>query len=135
MSVESEDSVRSLVAQLGGPNSDNAHHALIEQSPGIIPVLAAAFWREPDSSKRALLVEIIWQYRTPESLEFLARAVVDQDAAVWKSALDGFVAIGGSQASHLLQQEKHRLIGLGPRQAERLAWVEEAINQIVGKPE
>ena len=50
--------------------------------------------------------------------------VADAEARVWKEALDGLVAIGGSDALDAIRQARDRAKG------KKAEWLDEAIGQI-----
>ena len=118
------------VNELGGPNNQDAWHSLVEADDAIIPFLVEAYRSEADPKRRSLLVNVIWEHRVPESLEFLAEALGDPVDEVWKSALDGIVAIGGPIASGVLESARHRIETDNKGYAERIEWIDEGIQQI-----
>jgi len=121
--------VAACVARLGGPGGENAYHRLIEADDAIIPLLVDAFRREQDPAIRAQLVEVIWQHRLLQTVDFLAEALDDADPGVWKSALDGLVALGGPRARGVLKAARQHA------DPERVVWIDEAIEQIEGSAE
>ncbi len=118
------------IKRLDGPDSENAYHSLIEANDAIVPFLIEAFRNEQNPAIRSALVEIIWHHRLPETVEFLSEALGDSAAEVWKSALDGLVALGGQPALRVLKSAKQQI--RSDRQAEttRAEWINEAIRQI-----
>ena len=117
--------VRYLVSALCG-GDDNAYHALIEANPDIIPALIEQFANVEDGEFRAKIVQVIWQYRLPTTVSFLASALNDEHPAVWKCALDGLVTIGGSLSTIALNDFLVRI----SRDDDRLPWITEALEQI-----
>jgi HEAT repeat protein len=111
-------------------NDRDAFFPLIEADDAIVPILIEACKTESDPGVRAELVEIIWQHRVPETVEFLSEALVDDAPEVWKNALDGLVALGGEAAINALESARNR--GLSHRQgtAAQAEWIDEAIQQI-----
>src|SRR5262249_859023 len=106
---------------------DHAYHSLIEADHAVIPLLIEAFRTEPHSATRATLVEIIWQHRVPETIDFLSEALDDNHPQVWKSALDGFVAIGSPAAIQVLESVKQRVPIGSQAKSDRVDWIDEAI--------
>ena len=115
-----------------GPGKVDEYFELVEADHAVIPLLVAAFDAETNRSTRALLVDAIWEHRTPAVLEFLGRALADPDPPIWKNALDGFVALGSATALEALRAARGRVAALTPPDAERLQWVDEALEQIAG---
>jgi len=108
----------------------DAFFPLLEANHAIVPVLIEACRAEPDPDVRAELVEIIWQHRLPETVEFLSEALVDDAPEVWKNALDGLVALGGEAAINALESAKNRVLSHRQGMADRAEWINEAIQQI-----
>lgn len=119
---------RVLVELRKGPGKCDAYFELVEADDAVIPLLIAAFHRETGGGARALLVDAIWEHRNPVILEFLAEALADPEGPVWKNALDGFVALGTAPALARLRAARERLAGAGD--ADRLLWIDEAVQQI-----
>lgn len=103
---------------------ENAFQALTEAGEHILPWLEAAYWKEPSPERRVAITEIIWEYRNPASLAFLALALADPAESVWQEALNGMVTIGGCEAKNLLQSA---LAQADPKKHE---WIVEAIEQV-----
>jgi hypothetical protein len=119
--------------RLRGPDSENAYHSLIEADDAIIPILIDAYRAEQDFEIRSDLVEIIWQHRLPNTIGFLSEAIDDPAPDVWKSALDGLVAIGGMPTIAVLESAKQRLGFGSQKERTKVQWIDEAIQQIVEK--
>lgn len=67
-------------------------------------------------------------------VEFLAGAILDPVPEVWKQALDGLVAIGGTRSIHALHQAKVRHPSLATIQGTiTVDWIDEALEQIQAK--
>ena len=103
---------------------------LAQAEDAVVPRLIEAFRAEHDPDVRAALVEIIWQHRLPETIEFLAQALADDAPEVWKNALDGLVALGGEAAIEALQSARDRISVHGQATADRVEWIDEAVRQI-----
>ncbi|MBN1774330.1 MAG: HEAT repeat domain-containing protein [Deltaproteobacteria bacterium] len=115
-----------------GPGKVDEYFELVEADHAVIPLLVEAFHAETNRGTRALLVDAIWEHRTPTVLEFLGEALADPDPPVWKNALDGFVALGTPDALDGLRAARARLAAATPPDAERLQWLDEAVEQIAG---
>ena len=122
------DYVNFHIAQLRQADPDDAYFSLIEADHEIVAHLITAFRGERNPTIRATLVEIIWQHRLPETLSFLVEALEDPAMPVFRSALTGFVTLGGSAATNLLVSTRQCLRQQG--RLERIEWVEEAIQQL-----
>ena len=109
---------------------DDAYHSLIEADQAVIPLLIDAYRVEPHSATRATLVEIIWQHRAAETIHFLSEALDDNHPEVWKSALDGFVALDSPAAVQVLESVKERARARSQAKSDQIAWIDEAIEQI-----
>lgn len=59
----------------------------------------------------------------------LQKALLEADDLVWTEALDGLVALGGSQAEQALREARERLVSQGGGGIKR-QWLDEAIEQI-----
>jgi hypothetical protein len=127
-----DDEFLYYVQQLHAADADHAYFALLtDTTEANVSKLIAAFHRETDDKVKADLVEIIWQRRLPETLDFLAQVLHHPKPEIWKNALDGIVAIGTAQALIVLEDEKRRLLSISSRDsASRLEWIDEAIEQL-----
>ncbi len=117
------------IKRLKGPDSDDAYYSLIEADDGIIPILIERFRSEKDSAIRSELVEIIWQHRNLDTVEFLSEALEDTAPQVWKNALDGLVALAGPKAMQVLRSAQNRVFPKQRQTDEFQAWLKEAIEQ------
>ena len=107
--------------------ADDAWHSLIELDVKALPILQQYAASEPDDDIRARLVNIVWEYRRPETVSFLAQMLNDRSKAVWKSAINGLLAIGSADLLTVLKTARARASG------ERAEYIDEAISQI-GEP-
>ena len=121
---------RAVAVLRKGPGKVDEYFELVEADHAVLPLLIDAFRAETNRSTRALLVDAIWEHRTPAVLEFLGEALGDADPPVWKNALDGFVALGSPAALDGLRAARTRLAAAAPPDAERLQWIDEAVQQI-----
>ena len=115
-----------------GPGKVDEYFELIEADHAVVPLLIAAFRAETNRSTRALLVDAIWEHRIPAVLEFLGETLADPDPPIWKNALDGFVALGTAAALDGLRAARARVAAAPGPDAERLQWIDEAVEQIAG---
>ncbi len=105
---------------------ESAFHTLIEGDKAIIPLLIQQFTRRTQGVDRARIIEVIWQFRDEATIPFLASALRDPYADVWKNALDGLVAIGGIESQDVLSDFRAE-ISTGTERAE---WTDEALGQV-----
>jgi hypothetical protein len=110
--------------------AEDAFYGLIEAEPAVVPVLIAAFARDENRGIRAQIVQCIWQHRRPETIGFLAHLLDDPEPAVWKEALDGLAAIGGSETIRTLQEARSRIAVSRAGQAITVEWIDEALEQV-----
>ena len=114
-----------------GPRAEDAYHSLVELDDSYLPELMEAFKQEPRPQIQAVLVEIIWQHRSAETLPFLQELLGHYHSDVWKTALDGIVAINHPQGIQILADERARLQAFNNKTArERLEWIDEAYEQL-----
>ncbi len=118
------------IKQLDGPDGENVYHNLIEADDAIVPFLIEAFRNEQNPAIRSTLVEIIWHHKLPETVGVLSEALGDDAAEVWKSALDGLVALGGEAALRVLESAKQQVQFDRQAGTTRVEWIDEAIWQI-----
>jgi HEAT repeat protein len=130
MSLSLKEKINQLVQDLGGPETENVLCALRRFSGEAIEPLVSALQAEPNGSRRALLVEAIWQLRderaVPVLLDVLSR---DPDPAAWKEALDGLVTLGGPNVVTALEGAGSLVVDLPDAQL-RLQWCQEALKQV-----
>ena len=119
-----EEQVSQYLAALHGTDRENAYHRLIELGPEVIPLVTTRFQSERDPSVRSTLVNIAWRANLSGALPLLKDALDDSEPGVWKEALDGLSAVGGSSALVVLRQAR------APAEAEKAEWLDEAIEQI-----
>jgi hypothetical protein len=112
-------------------NRKDLFFSLINLGPSAVPHLIAAYRAETNLAAAEALVEVIWQYRLPETLSFLAEVLEEDQSDLWKQALDGIVALGGEAAIAVLRIERNRLSE--GRDRSRLAWIEQAIDQVTAQ--
>lgn len=123
-----QEQVDYYLCQLDGKDADNAYHSLLEMGPPIIPAIIERFRHETEPEIRATLVEIVWQQRSHEALEFLYDVLDDDGKVVWKQALNGLVALGSPNAMRVLEDAFKRYAAR--QDATRMEYIKEAIGQI-----
>jgi len=96
----------------------------------VLPYFVAAFKKESDPNRRALLVEIIWEFRDASAFPALSIALDDAFPTVWQAALDGIVTIGEKHEEAALQilQKARESAASDP---EKISWIDEAIDQVL----
>lgn len=107
-----------------------AFHCLFELGERAIPRLAAAYRSEAEPAVRNLLVEVIWQLRSPTSIELLGEALQDPAPEVWKQALDGLVTLASPESLRILEAARDRV---GVSLDDFQSWVEGAIEDVSGR--
>ena len=126
MSANPNEYVAHYLDRLEEPDAENAFHFLIEAPAEAAPLLVEAYHVQSCSSKRAAIVEIIWQFRNAKTVPFLATVLRDDSDDIWRQALDGLVAIGGDTALEALRSEKTSL----PVTGKKTRWIDEAIEKV-----
>jgi hypothetical protein len=104
-----------------GRDVDDASHSLMEGDQDLLAPLMAACTQEENRHIRPDIVRCIWQHRNPTVIRFLGQLLHDSEPAVWQEALDGLVAIGGSEAIVAVESSR----GVVPSEC-----VEEALTQL-----
>ena len=118
------------LANLKDGEFECAFHGLREMSPSIVPKLIAEFHVEISPIIRSELVEIVWTFKRPEILPFLAIALMDESAMVWKSALDGLVALATPDSLSVLNACLTRSFVKRKDEISFRKWVQEAMQQV-----
>lgn len=121
---ELPEMVKYDASQLSGDRADDAWHSLVELGPAALPHVVRAFEARSESSVAIPLIRVASEYRTKEALPFFATLLEATDDEIWKTALDGIVAMGDESAVTGLRDASQTLGN------EKRPWVEEAINQI-----
>ena len=130
---ELKEFVSCNVERLSSPEWGQAYHSLIEAEPAVIPLLIEAFRKAVSSGPRAAIVEVVWQFRRPEVIEFLAEALQEPEPLIWQQALDGLVTIGGAGALRVMQTVQGQLDPADSSSTQKLQWIDEAIGQLKEK--
>lgn len=110
---------------------ESAWFSLVEAPAAIVPLLAAAFRREKDAWRRAQILSVIHQHRSPEILSILKEALNDEAPQVWKEAIDGLVCVGGEEGLFIVEHASLPPVDDEGTRAEYQAYLEEAMDQIV----
>jgi len=119
------ESVEHYVHGLSGANADDAWHALVELGPSALPHVIAAFHAANHLDTQVLLVWVIAEYRTAESVPFLAGLLAHVEPSIWKSAIDALVTAGCRAAVEAL------LTASAAAPDARREWIDEAIPQAI----
>ena len=128
-----DDEIFDYVQQLTTDSAEDAYFALLTHSTEVnIPAFIRAYHEQNNPHVRASLLEIVWrQHPSSTPLEFLAQALRDSSAEVWKSALDGLVSIARPECVVILECERQHLLEADPENAStRPDWIAEAIQQL-----
>jgi HEAT repeat protein len=112
------------LSQLSGPEAENSWHSLVEAGPDALPYLVEAFNSNDDPQIQVRLIQIICQYRSKNAVPFLSTQLNNQFPEIWKTALDGLVSLGNTEAIEALGVAMEHVKG------EKREWIEEAIQQI-----
>lgn len=108
----------------------DTERTLLDLGPEAIPALIEEAAKPENRGIRATLVKVIWQSRLPSVLDFLGKALADDQPAVWKEALHGLVTIGGPQALAWLTKTRAQAdLGELPNGLSA-AWLDEALEQV-----
>jgi hypothetical protein len=127
--VDLAEAVDHYVRELGGSRADDAFHSLVELGTGALPYICEALRTDRDRAVQIRLAQIVCHSRTPEALSCLRELLNDTDADIWKTALDGFVIIGGESSG----REAALRILCDRRETaadDQREWIDEAIEQI-----
>ena len=125
-----DDYIEFYLQNLRTGHHDTAFHALREAGPSIIPRLIETFRHEKSAPVRAELVAIIWNFKVPETVNFLGEALNDADPGVWKNALDGLVTMASPASLKVLEGAAVRANSKGSGGKDFLRWVNEASEQV-----
>jgi len=120
-----EEQAAYWIERLDGRESEDAFHRLIECPTTVVPLLINAYAREERPAVKAAIVGVVNEFRHPEIVGFLSRILAEDDADIWKEALDGLVSIGNGGALEVLRKAQESLRG-----DDRLEWIREAVEQI-----
>lgn len=109
---------------------EDSFFGLLELGPVALPVLIGEAEKPENRTIRARLVGVIWQYRSVDAIPFLTKALRDSEPAVWKTALDGLVAIGGPEVVQGLRMTIEHVEGGVIENGLSKEWLVEALEQI-----
>ena len=111
-----------------------AIHGLLDLGETELPRLVDAYRAEPDPAVRSLLVEVIWQLRSPESLELLGEALQDPAPEVWREALDGLATLASPESLRILESTRDGLVVSDEADGDdRREWIDGAIEDVRGR--
>jgi len=120
-----QEYVQFNVRELSGARADDAWHALVETGPVALPHIITAYDTVRDLSVKLSLITVVCQYSVIEVTPFLARLLQNNEAEIWKSALDGLVKLGGDPVLEILRAAE------AAASPEKRNWIEEAVQQII----
>ncbi len=116
-------------------DTENAYTALLELDKSAVPLLVQAFREEAEVWRRVILLDVIWRHRLDGTAEFLGEVLQDDQLEIFEAALDGLIALGGSDTIAILEAEKYRLLIIGGDPRVRIKWIDEAMDHIrTGSP-
>ncbi|RPI78914.1 MAG: HEAT repeat domain-containing protein [Desulfobacteraceae bacterium] len=95
-----------------------------------LPYFSAAFEHEQDPQRRALLIEIIWEFRDIAVLPALSAALNDPSPLVWKEALNGLVVLDSEDCVKVIEAAKARPFKKEKDSIYFREWLNEAIQQL-----
>lgn len=104
---------------------EDSFHGLIESPYDIFDVLTDAFHHETNEIKQSFILDIISYFHDKRSYDILQTALASEKMNVWKSALDGLVALSDSIAIKIIED-----ICKMKKDPEFQIWAKEAISQI-----
>lgn len=122
--------VKNAIELARGGHREGAFTSLFERGEAAIPLMAEAFRAEADPALRALLVEVIWQLRSPASIAFLGEALQDPNPDVWKQALDGLVTLASAESLRILEAARETV---RPFDDDFQVWLDGAIEDVSGR--
>jgi hypothetical protein len=127
---DTQKMVQHYIAKLGDSNDDDAFHRLLELGPSVLPSIREGFRASSSRAVRHRLAEIVRHARSAEALPFLSDLLDDDEAEIWKTALDGLVSLGWEQANARPQvldilRAKREVV-----QSEQREWIDEAMDQV-----
>jgi hypothetical protein len=129
MSQSAENRVGHLIADLDRSDEEVVLCALRAIGLEAVQPLAAAYQRKPKAQHRTFLIHALWDLRDPRAIPTLTAALRDENASVWKEALDGLVTLGGVAAISALEESRLAIERL-PDAAVRRKWIDEALEQV-----
>jgi hypothetical protein len=97
----------------------------LELNAATLAHLVDRFEREREIDVRVFLLEVIWQRRHPAAIAFLGQILRDANKQVWRTALDGLVALASPEALETLRNVRE-----SAQDQEQTAWIDEAVEQV-----
>ncbi len=116
--------------QLHTAQHEDAYMRLVEADAAVVPQLIQAFHTTTSPAVRVTLIEIIGQHRQSSTVDFLTRALRTDDPQQWQAALDGLVMLNSAASIQVLEAERKQLIAARQPSSTRLAWFDEALEQL-----
>jgi hypothetical protein len=83
-----------------------------------------------------MLVEAIWQLRSPSSLDLLGEALQDPAPEVWREALDGLATLASPESLRILESTRDGLVASdeeGSDGDDLRGWIDGAIEDVRGR--
>lgn len=114
-----------FVAKARAGDLEDAFHGLRELGLDAFPAMRSVYHGESTPIVRALIAGVVWQLQHASSVDLLADALRDPAQIVWKQALDGLVSLSSPASLRTLRSAMEQ-----EGDAERRAWIEEAIDQV-----
>jgi hypothetical protein len=121
--------VQAYVRELSGSRADDAWHSLRELGPDAVPHIQDAFRLARNADVRLRLAQVVGHARSSEALPFLEELLHNEDAGIWKTALDGLVMAGQEPTARTRALE----ILIATRtsaDSEKRSWIDEAVGQL-----
>jgi HEAT repeat protein len=125
-----EEAARYYVTGLMTDADEDSFFGLLDLGPVALPFLMGEADKPENKTIRARLVEVIWQYRSVHAIPFLDKALRDSDPAVWKTALDGLVAIDGPDSVQAVRMAIEDVERGTIQNGLTKEWLVEALEQI-----
>ena len=122
--------VASCLERMRAGDTHNTFHDLIELELAVLPFLVEALGKPENIEIRPEIVRVIWERRRPDFIGFLAELLDDPEKAVWQEALDGLVAIGGTNVIGALVGARSRIGASKPGKPIVVEWIDEALEQL-----
>jgi hypothetical protein len=120
--------VEHYINQLSSGDVEDAWQSLVELGPSALPYVVPAFAGTHDEKVSILLIRVVNEYRVSEALPFLSSLLKSNTPEIWKTALDGFVAMASADAIAALHESAKGL------SADKQPWINEASDQIEKAP-
>lgn len=123
------DMIAHYLSEFEEGGEENAFHCLIEMSHDALPELEKAYHASKKSGHRVFLLNVIWEYRQQSTISILCTALYDQEPEIWRTAMDGLVALASQSSLRALESARTRQFTNSRDQQCFQQWLEEAIEQ------